>query len=94
MAVPALRAGAGGDHVAHACESREGLGLAAQCLAQSAHFGQPSGDERCAGVVTRAQSVAHANRNGNDVLQHAAQLAPDDVLIGVHAEQAIVQSGL
>ena len=94
MAVPALRAGAGGDHVTHTRKARKGFGLTAEGLAESAHLGQPTGDECRAGVVTGAQSVAHAHRNGNNVLQHPPQLAADDVLIGVHAEQAIVQSGL
>ena len=94
VAVPALRAGAGGDHVTHARQARKGLGFATECLAESAHLGEPAGNERRTGVVTGAQSVAHPHRNGNNIFQNAPQLATDDVLIGVHAEQAIVQSGL
>ena len=55
--------------------------------AEPAHLGQAAGDDRGAGVVAGTEAVGHARRDGDDVLQHAAELAADDVLVRVHAEQ-------
>ena len=91
MPIAALGAGASGDHIAHARQSREGARLAAQCLAQAAHFGEAARDQGRAGIITRAETVTHPDGDCDDVFQHAAQLTADDVLVGVNPEQPDVE---
>ncbi len=51
-------------------------------------------DQRRAGVVAEAETVADARRDGDDVLERAAQLDADDVLGGVRAEAVGVEDVL
>ena len=54
---------------------------------EAGQLGQAPGDDRGAGVVAGAEAVGHARGDGDDVLQRAADLAADDVVVRVHPEQ-------
>ena len=94
MPVPTLCARAGGDHVSHACETRECLDFTPQSNAQSAHFGEPAGNQGGTRIIAGSQAITHADCNGDDVFQNAPQLAANHVLIGVDAEKAAIQHRL
>ena len=86
MAVPALGAGAGRDHIAHSREPREGLSPSPKGFAQATHLCQAAGNQCGAGIIARAKPVTHAHRDGDDVFQDAAQFATDDIIIRIDPE--------
>ena len=57
-------------------------------------LGQAPGDDRGPGVVAGAEAVGHARGDGHDVLERPGHLAPDDVGVGVHAEQLAGEDAL
>ena len=61
-------------------------GCAAEGDAQAGQLGQAPGDDRAPGVVAEAHAVGDAGGDGDDVLEGAAQLAADDVGVGVDPE--------
>src|SRR5262252_2087367 len=63
-AVPAVAREAGDHEVAQAAEAGEGVGLRAASGAESADFGDGSGDEGGFGVVAEAEAVAELWRAG------------------------------
>ena len=95
-------AGGGEDEVAEAGQSHEGFEVAAELDAETGHFGQPTGDERGAGVVAELQAVADAGGNGHDVFECAADFDADDIVVCVDAQamtgqgfgQVLCQRGL
>ena len=64
------------------------FGPAAERDAEAGDLGEAAGDHRSAGIVAGAQAVAHAGGDGDDVLEHAAEFAADDVGVRVDAEQS------
>ena len=72
-------------------EAGERQRRAAQGDAEAGDLGQAAGDDRRAGVVAGAEAVGHARRDGDDVLERAAELAADEVVVGVDAEQVGVE---
>ena len=89
--VAAVHAGAGDDQIAHAGQTRKGLGTAAHGHAQAAELGVAAGDEGGLGVVAVAQAHGNAHRQGNDVFDGAAQLGAQAVGVGVDAEVLVVE---
>ena len=55
-------------------------------LAREIISGQAARDEGGTCIVAGALPIAHANGDGDDVFQHAAQFAADQVRVGVHPE--------
>ena len=75
------------DHeVAGAGQPEEGLLVAAERGAQAAHLRQAARDERRGRVVAEAQAARDAAREGDDVLDGAAELDALDVRAGVDAQ--------
>ena len=87
MAIAALRAGTGSDHVAHASQSGKGLCPAAHRYAKPGDFGQTSGDQAGAGIVTRTLTITHAHGNGDNIFQDATEFAADHIGVSVSSEQ-------
>ena len=54
--------------------------------AQPGGLGEAAGDERGLGVVAEAHALGHAGGQRDDVLHRAAELAADDVGVGVRPE--------
>ena len=86
VVVPAQRAHARRDQVAHSCQSGERRRVGASGLTQPADFCESAGDERSLRVVAESHPVAHAGAQGDDVLQRARQLDAYQVVVGVHAK--------
>ena len=87
VAVAALGADAGGDQVAHAGQPEKVSGSPPRATPRRVSSARPR-------VMTAARVLSPAPRpsampdgDGDDVLQHAAHLAADDVLVRVHPEQ-------
>ena len=85
-AVAAQRAGAREHEIAHAGESGEGGRARAERDAEPRHLVQPARDERGARVVAESNAFDDAGGDGHDVLERAAQLDADHVVVGVDAE--------
>ena len=94
VAVARQRAGAGRDQVAHAGEPREGFGPPAHRDAEPRDLGQSARHQGRARVVARAEPVAHADRDRDDILEHPAELAAEQVGVGIDAEQPRVEHRL
>ena len=86
VAVAAALAGAGDDEVAHACQARERVALAAHGLAEFGHLPHRAGHHQGAGVLADAQRVAHPDGDGVHVLERTRHLDADDVVGGVGAK--------
>ena len=78
-------AGAGGDQIAHARDAREGLRARPEGHPQAGHLREPARDQCRASVGAKAQPVADARPNGDDVLERDPQLDPQGILAGVDA---------
>ena len=61
--------------------------LAAHRHAEPGELGEPPRHHRGAGVVADAEALGDAAGDRDDVLQRPAELAADDVVVGVDAEQ-------
>ncbi len=61
---------------------------APSAVAQAADLGQPAGDQHGPGVVAQAHADGDADGQRDHVLDRAAELAADDVGVGVRAEVA------
>ena len=55
--------------------------------AEPRHLGGAAGDEAGARVVAEAETVRHAHRHGDGVLDGAAELDAQDVVVRVHPER-------
>ena len=86
VAVAAPRAHARHDQVAETGEARERRRLAAHGHAEARELGQAARDDRGPAVVAHVDALGHARGDGNHVLERAAELAPDDVVVEVDAE--------
>jgi hypothetical protein len=84
--VPRQRRGAGGHKVAEPGQPGEGLRVGPERRAETRGLGEPTGDDRRACVVAEPHAHRHADREGDDVLHRAAELAPDHVDVGVGPE--------
>ena len=89
--IPALRADARRDEVAHAGEACERGGLTAHGHAEARQFGKAARDHRCPRVVAHADALGDAGGDGDDVLERPAHFAADDVVVHVDAEQSTAQ---
>ena len=83
--------GAGQHQVAHAGQPHEGFGLPAERYAEPGDLGQAACHQRGAGVVPEPEPVADAGGNGHDILDRAADLGADDIIVGVNAQSGAVQ---
>ena len=84
--VAAEAAGGRQDQVAHAGQPRKGHRLRPHGQAEPGHLGEPAGDERRARVVAQAQSLQDPRRDGDHVLERAAELDADQVVVRVDPE--------
>src|SRR3546814_5490634 len=75
--------GCSSDLVAHTGEAGEGFGAAAHRDAEPGDLRQPARHQRGAGIVAGAEPVAHADRDRDDILEHPADLAAEQVGVGV-----------
>ena len=89
--VPTLGAGAGGHQISHTRQAGEGLDLTAHGNTQPGNLRQPSSDHRRAGVLPCPLAITHTCSNGNNVLQHAAHLTTNHVMVGVDPKQAAMK---
>ena len=55
--------------------------------AEARHLGDAARDEAGPRVVAEAETVGHADGDGDGVLDGAAELDTDDVVVGVHAKR-------
>ena len=85
-AVARQRRHARGDEVADARQPGERRGVAAESQPEPRRLGQAARDDRGLGVVAHAHALGHADREGDDVLDGAAELGADDVGVGVGPE--------
>lgn len=85
-AIAAVAADAGGDQVAQAGESEEGLLVGSERDAEASHLGESARHQRGLGVVAVAESIADAGRDGNDILQRSGQFDAEQVAICVDPE--------
>ena len=85
-AVAAQRAGAREHEVAQPGEAGERRRLRAERDAEPRHLGEAARDERRARVEAEPDALDDAGRDGHDVLERAAQLHADDVVVRVDAE--------
>ena len=69
--------------VTHSRESHERLALAAEREPEPGHLGEPTRDQRDAGVGAVAEAVAYTRADRVDVLGRPANLDADDVARGV-----------
>jgi hypothetical protein len=86
VAVPAERARAREDQVAHAGQAGQCQRVGAELHTEPRNLGQPARDERRARIVAEAEAHGHARRDGNHVLERTAQLDAHHVRAGVAAE--------
>ena len=93
-AVAAERAEARRHEVAHAGQPGERRGFAAHRHAEPGQLGETAGHHHRPRVVADAEALGDAAGDGDDVLQRPAELAADDVVVGVDAEQPARQHGL
>src|SRR5690606_37914257 len=93
-AIPAVAGEAGEREVPEAAQAGERLGARAAGDAETAHLGLPAGDERRLRVVAEAEPVAHAGRDGDDILERAAELDTEAIRRTVHAELGAVKDRL
>ena len=91
LAVAREIAGGGEHQVAQAREAHEGVGPRAEGHAQARHLGQAAGDQRGARVEPERQAVGQAGRDGQHVLDRAADLDADDVVVGIDAQGRAVE---
>ena len=61
-------------------------GERAQRHAEPRHLGEPARDQRGPRVEAQAQPVRDSRGHRHHVLERAAELDPDDVVVGVDAE--------
>ena len=85
-AVAREAAGAGEDEVADAGEAGQGFAAAAAGHGEAGDLGDAAGDEGGGGVVAELEAGDDAGGEGDDVLERAAELGADDVLVAVDAE--------
>ena len=81
------RRGAGGDQVAEAGQAHQRQRVGAERHRQPGGLGEAAGDHRGGGVVAEAEADGHADREGDDVLVGAAELAAEHVDAGVGPER-------
>jgi len=77
------------DHeIAHASQPGERLRIPAHRFAEPGQLREPPGDDHGSRIVPDAQALGHARRDGDHVLEGAADLAADHVVVRVDAEHA------
>src|SRR3546814_12394843 len=82
------------DLVAHPGEPRESLRPPTHRDAQSRDLGQPARHQPGARIVARAHTVAHADRERGDILEHPAEFAAQKVGVGVDETQPPMEHSL
>ena len=85
-AVAAQRTGAREHEIAESGEPGERRRLRAQRDAEPRHLGQPARDQRRARVEAEPETLGDSRRDGHDVLERAAELDADDVVVRVDAK--------
>ena len=93
-AVAAVAAEGGDDQVAHAAQSEKCVPPRAQRHAEPGHLRQPARAQRRLRVVAESNPVAGAGGDGDDVLERAAQLDANDVVVRVNAEPLVHENFL
>ena len=83
--------GAGQNQIAQSGESGHGVEASAAGHDQARHFGETARDQRRHRIVAEAEAIANAGSDGDDVLQRAAQLHADHVVVGIDAKAGIVE---
>ena len=87
-------AGTREDQIAQARESSHRILAATTRHDQPGDLRQAAGDQRRNGVVAESDAIANSGRNGDDVLQCAAEFHADHVTVGVNAETGIAELSL
>lgn len=62
------------DEIPHAGQTPHGEGVCARSYSQASHLSEAPGDERRSGIAAELEPIADAARNGEHVLERAAQL--------------------
>ena len=81
--VAAVHTGAGDNEVADACEPCEGVGTRAECQSQTGDFVETAGHEGSFGIVAKAQTIADAGAQGDDVFECAAKFTARHIVVVV-----------
>ncbi len=89
--VAAERRLAGRDQVAEAREALQRLGVRALGDGEVGHLDETAGDDRRLRVLAVADAVDDADRDGDEVLQHAAELGADHVGVHERAEVSVAR---
>ena len=84
---------AGRDEVAHPGEPGERERVGAGRDAEPRHLGEAAGQQPGLAVVAEAEPVGGTGRDGDDVLERAAQLDAEDVLVDVEPEPTPAEAG-
>ncbi len=92
--IPALAPGTRRHQVSHSRQPAERLRPGPQRDTQTCHLGQAPRDEGGLRIVAEAEAIADAGADGDDILQHTAQLDPQHIRIRVHAEPRRAQGSL
>src|SRR5262249_46784679 len=87
-------AGARQYEISETREAVEGARIGAELDGEPADLREAAGDERGARVVPEAETIAHAGRERDDVLDCPPDLDADHVSRGVHAERRPVEEML
>ena len=74
-AIPAETSGRGQDKISHAGQAGERERAGAQGNSQPGYLGEASSNQSCPGVMSHAEPLENAGRNGDDVLECARELA-------------------
>ena len=89
--VSAVHTGAGDDKVANARETAECLYLSSTSLSEARYLMYTARHERSLGVVAVAHTVADTAAQRDDILERAAELAADNVVIEIEPEKAVAE---
>ena len=88
-AIAAIRTVTGRDNVAHTRQAVKRLVPSPQVDAQAGDLDQSAREEGGLGVIARAQTVANARGDPQDVLERTGQLDPERVAARVNAKRAV-----
>ena len=90
-AIAALSGETGHHQIAEATEARKRLSFRAARDTETAHFSHAARDQRRLGIVAKAKPITNTRRDGNDVLERAAQFDAKQIVAAINPKARLVK---